>query len=110
VDCWDLESNKDKRPKNWKKKEETGASEIDGRNVDMCIDCADQGTVLGDIAGATGGEFTEFSDDIIVMLSDRNIWIGNTGARSGHSTFNVTGVINVKETSAKDQVTVGNGE
>jgi hypothetical protein len=118
ADCWDLEANKDKRPKNWKVKTgETGAAGVEIGSVetllgavDMCFDCStDEGAVLSEIAGATVAAVGIAFPDDIAMLSDRNIWIGDTGA-SSHSTFDSTGLIDVKQASDQDQVTVGNGE
>jgi hypothetical protein len=61
--CWDLEANKDKRPKNWKVQtgetraagvDESGAVEMLLGVVDMCIDCSiDDGLMLGDISEVT---------------------------------------------------------
>ena len=42
MSCWELEANKDKRPKNWQKKEE---KEVGASNIEVLLGCTKASTI-----------------------------------------------------------------
>jgi hypothetical protein len=92
--CWELEANKDKRPK-WKSAKP--ASEVAQANVDT--------------GSGPKVEFTlcalSFPKDQRI-LQDPNIWIADTAA-TVHTTPYATGMHTVKQATKEDSITVGDG-
>ena len=65
ADCWELESNKSKRPKNWKSKMETGNAAGDTEFLLICCDVDDHGVVVRD-------EDEDSSDDELFNVEDED--------------------------------------
>ena len=90
-DCWEKEENKHKRPKGWKssKSGEQGTAAVDGNRCEV---------LLSSIT------FPKKQ----ALLSDRNVWIGDTRATQ-HMTAYKDCMMNIKRATSEDRVTVGNG-
>jgi hypothetical protein len=96
--CWELPSNANKRPKNWKSKIGVEAANIahDGRastNVELLLSNMD--------------EHMNYGQNDESLLMDPNIWIGDSAA-TVHMSPHEEGMTNMKK--IRGGITVGNGE
>jgi hypothetical protein len=90
-DCWEKEENKNIRPSGWQSSRsgEQGMAAVDGNRCEILL---------------SSMTFPKKQ----ALLSDRNIWIGDTSAMQ-HMTLCKDGMTNVKRATSEDKVTVGNG-
>jgi hypothetical protein len=96
-DCWFKESNKDKRPPNFKIKEskqngEESAVKIDNNNNNNI-------NLQEYLLGMTNNED---------MMNDPDIWIADTAA-TVHMTSHRQGLVNLQKVNDGDSITMGNG-
>ena len=88
-DCWLKEENKDKRPANYTIPGEQGAAAVEtGSRVELLLCTMDFQTE-------------------IELLNDPDVWIGDTGA-TVHMSPHKGGIMNVRQGSKEDAVTMGN--
>ena len=88
-DCWEKEENKSKRPSYFKPKKEQSAAAVESSRSRM--------EAL--LCGLSAPESQE-------ILSDPNIWIGDSGA-SVHMTPFVEGFKNLREATSSDSIAMG---
>jgi Zinc knuckle len=89
TDCWEKDENKDKRPKGYKVQGEKGAAAMDS---------------TGDSSGSNV-EFLLFGMTFPMtqqLLSDPNVWIGDTGATT-HMTPHADGLVNLRAAKTSDR-------
>ena len=96
--CWEKEENADKCPKNWKSSL-NNTNNTGNTNGEAASVCADGVEFL--LCGLT-------FPTKVQMLKDENVWIADTGA-SVHTSPHKLGMVNLRQPSASDAITVGNG-
>jgi hypothetical protein len=96
-DCWEKPENADKRPSGWKSK--MNPSNKTKETANPAVD---------------NGPHVEFMLNVMTfpktqsLLSDPNVWIRDIGA-SVHMTPHKVGMINMRDATREDYVTIGNG-
>ena len=107
-DCWEKEENKNKRPAYFKPAGERGNATINGGNdVEVLL-------MSMDMPKQEETEHKELTMASMMfpaklgLLDDPNVWIADTGA-TVHSTPHKKGMVNMKNATGQDSVTMGNG-
>jgi Reverse transcriptase (RNA-dependent DNA polymerase)/Zinc knuckle len=96
-DCWFKESNKEKRPPNFKIKE----SKRNGEEAAVTIDNNNNNNI-------NLQEYLLGTTDNEDMMNDPDIWIADTAA-TVHMTSHRQGLVNLRKVNDGDNITMGNG-
>ena len=120
-DCWELESNKEKRPKNWRSNEKNESGNKHNKNPNIvCWKCNKKGHIQANCpenkeqeSGMMASQEEEASEIEVSFMAmsgtekKSDLWIGDTGA-STHMTNTLDGLFNLQ--NEETTVKIGNGE
>jgi hypothetical protein len=112
VDCWAKEENKDKRPawyKDGNKNEYGKTAIVSDSPVEFLLIGAEEIGKMHEKEFVLAGKDEEVLSfpEVQSILSDPNVWIGDTGATK-HVSPHSEGLVNIRESKSSDNITMGN--